>query len=178
MPNDMVDQMLAAVSGLDEVGLDEIGYMTDEEVGAKVKRAARRAAAAAPAATTAAPGSFVRSSRDVLRRAPGGFPTFSLAATIGATSTQSIKVSRPTDITRLVAVPSGAGIVMDSLKVGDEEQLLTGGVPVELFGAQVYDSRPDNFSTLPASIDLTITLRNTTAGALTCNIGFKGEVKR
>lgn len=178
MANDMVDNMLASISGLDNIGYDEIGEMSDEEVGAKVKRAARRAQAIAPVAAAPSAGSFVRSSRDVLRRAPGGFPTFSLAASIGTTTTLSIKTSRPTDITRLVAVPSGPGIVMDSFKVGDEEQLLTSGVPVEMYGAAVYDQRPDNFTTLPAGIDLTIQLRNTTAGALTCNIGFKGEVRR
>jgi hypothetical protein len=178
MSNDMVDHMLASIAGLDEVGLDEIGELSDEEVGAKVKRAARKARNVQPSTSTAAPGAFVRSSRDVLRRAPGGFPMFSLAAAIGATTTQSIKTSRPTDITRLVAVPSGPGIVMDSLKIGDEEQLLTSGVPVEMYGATVYDQRADNFTTLPAGIDLTIQLRNTTVGALTCNIGFKGEVRR
>lgn len=178
MANDMVDSMLATISGIDDIGYDEIGEMSDEEVGAKVKRAARRARAVAPAAAAPSAGSFVRSSRDIIRRAPGGFPTFALAASIGATTTLSVKVSRPTDITRLVAVPSGAGIVMDSLKVGDEEQLLTSGVPVEMYGAAVFDQKPDNFTTLPAGIDLTITLRNTTAGALSCNIGFKGEVRR
>lgn len=175
MANDMVDRMLDAVSGLDEIGYD-VETLSDAEVGAIAKR--RMRAAAPLAASQAQPGSFVRSSRDILRRAPGGFPSFSLAAAIGATATNAITVSRPVDISRLTITPSGPGIVMDSMKVGDEEQLLTSGVPVEMYGATVYDVRSDNFTTLPAGIPLTIVLRNTTAGALTANIGFKGEVKR
>lgn len=176
MANDMIDRFLSTVSGYEDVGYDDIEGLSDEEVGAIVKRRARKAGS--PAALVPQPGSMVRSSRDVMRRAPAGFPTFSLAAAIGAVSVQSIKVSRPVDITRLVMVPSGPGIVIDFMKVGDEDQLLTSGVPVEMYASGVFDARPDNFTTLPAGIDLTIQLRNTTAGALTCNVGFKGEVKR
>jgi hypothetical protein len=176
----MVDQMLQAVSGLDEVGYDSFSRLSDQEVGAIVKNRARQGAAARPAAAVAAgqPGSFVRGTRELNRRAPAGFPTFSLAAAIGATSQQSITLSRPADITRLVIVPSAAGVVMDSMKIGDEEQLLNSGVPVELFAANVVDPRSDNFTTLPSGIPLTILLRNTTAGAITANIGFKAEVQR
>lgn len=185
MANDMVDQMLAAVSGLTGVsGLDAVGEdMTDAEVGAAVRR--KLAAAPMPARLRmAAPAAaqspmFARSARETLRRASGGFAQFSLAAAIGATATLSMKVSRVVHIDRLLVVPSGAGIVIDSIKVGDEEQLLTPGVPVELYGTQALtDTLSDNFSPLASGIDLTITLRNTTAGALTALAGVKGGVER
>lgn len=186
MANDMVDTMLEAVSGLDQVGLAEIGYESDEEVGRKVKQmaAARargvpmHAAHLAPAPANPAARTFLRSSREVARRAPGGVPGVTLAAAIGDVKTTTVTLSRPVDISRLVLVATAAGAVLDSLKIGDEEQLLSNGVPVELYSSTLFDPRPDNFSTLPSGIPMTFTFRNTTAGAITVNIGFKGEVNR
>ena len=194
MPNDdMVDAMLAAVSGLDSVsGLSEVGFgdYSDEEVGRIVRRAhnMRRGGHMPPQATSSAHATpprgvsapmFQRSARETLRRASGGFAQFSLAAAIGSTDTQSMKVSRVVHVDRLLIVPSAAGIVIDSIKVGDEEQLLTPGVPVELYGTSALtDSLSDNFSPLGSGIDLSITLRNTTAGALTALAGVKGGVER
>lgn len=188
MPNDMIDQMLQAVSGLQPVGYDGVGYddvgfdgMSDSEVGAMLRRArvARTPVAAPPMNGGLSSPRFARSDRDVLRRAAGGFAQFSLAAAIGAIATNSAKVSRVAHTDRLLIIPSGPGIVIDSIKVGDDEQLLSPGVPVELYGTQALtDTLPDNFSPLGSGIDLTITLRNTTAGALTALAGFKAGVKR
>ena len=185
MANDMIDAMLGAVSGMTSVsGLDSVSGENDYEVGAaaaNLKNALARQRMAAVSKGMGAPPSpvFARSAREVLRRASGGFAQFSLAAAIGATATLSLKVSRVVHIDRLLIVPSGAGIVIDSIKVGDEEQLLTPGVPVELYGtAALTDTLPDNFSPLASGIDLTITLRNTTAGALTALAGVKGSVER
>lgn len=181
---DMVDRMLAAVSGDDDdyVGLQEVGL--DRAAIAARQRNRRAAMAAGQAPMTSVPGTppspvFARSSRDTLRRASGGFVQFSLAAAIGAVATNPMKVSRVVHIDRLLIIPSAPGIVIDSIKVGDEEQLLQPGVPVELYGtAALTDTLPDNFSPLQSGIDLVITLRNTTAGALTALIGVKGSVER
>jgi len=169
MANDYVDALL------DVAGVREVAGMDDEEVGAMVKRMARqKMAGQAPPSPM-----FGVTAREVLRRAPLGFPQFSLAAAIGATNAQSAKVSRKFHPDRLLIIPSAAGIVIDSVKIGDEEQLLTSGVPVELYGTlALTDSLPDNFSPVPAGLDVTITLRNTTAGALTALVGFKGGVER
>jgi hypothetical protein len=193
---ELVDRMLNAVSGYTDVGYTQVGDdlvggdlvgMSDEEVGAAVKARMRMGARVAPQRVARAPGAptgvpspmFARSSRDTLRRAAGGFTQFTLAAAIGSTNTQSMKVSRVAHTDRLLVVPSGAGIVIDSIKVGDEEQLLTPGVPVELYGVNALtDTLPDNFSPLGSGIDLTITLRNTTAGALTALAGVKAGVGR
>lgn len=171
MANDYVDMLLdAGISGI-----QEIGNMSSEEIGAMVKAAARKRM---PGGAPPSP-MFGQSSRDTLRRAPLGFTVFTLAAAIGATNTQSSKVSRKFHADRLLIVPSGAGIVIDSIKVGDEEQLLSIGVPVELYGTlALTDSLPDNFSPVPSGIDVSITLRNTTAGALTALVGLKGGVER
>lgn len=168
--SDIVDEAMAAVSGIAEVG-----YMDDEEVGAMVKRqvAMRRVGAAPPSPP------FGITARSTLRRAPLGFPGFTLAAAIGATNTQQAKCSRKFHPDRLLIVPSAAGIVIDSIRIGDEEQTLAPGVPVELYGTlALTDSQPDNFSPVPSGIDVYITLRNTTAGALTALAGMKGGCER
>lgn len=184
---DMVDQMLAAVSGLQPVGFENVGYdivgfdgASDAEVGRKVRQRMAQLSPQGQAPGAALPSPrFARSDRDVERRAAGGFAQFSLAAAIGAVATNSAKVSRVAHTDRLLIIPSGPGIVIDSIKVGDDEQLLSPGVPVELFGTSALtDTLPDNFSPLGSGIDLTITLRNTTAGALTALAGFKAGVKR
>jgi hypothetical protein len=169
MANDMVDRFLSTVSGLENVGDDDD---EDSYVGAAAPNGMRNA-------NRLPSPRFARSQRDTVRRAAGGFAQFSLAAAIGATATGTMKVSRVVNINRLLIIPSGAGIVMDSVKVGDEEQLLQSGVPVELYGtAALTDTLPDDFSPLASGIDLVITLRNTTAGALTALAGIKGDVKR
>lgn len=169
MGNDYVDAILEGVEGIQEVG-----YMDPDEVGAAVANRLRRARPAAKASPM-----FGRSSRDTQRRATGGFAAFSLAAAIGATNTQTLTPSRRVHIDRLLIIPSAAGIVIDSIKVGDEEQLLTPGVPVELYGtAALTDTLPDNFSPVESGIPISITLRNTTAGALTALAGIKAGVER
>lgn len=171
-----VDRMIAnAVQGIAEVGYFDANDMA--EVGAVI---ARQAAQKGMVPGTAGPSpQFGRTVAQILRRAPLGFPSFTLAAAIGATNSQSAKVSRKFHPDRLLIVPSAAGIVVDSVKVGDEEQLLTPGVPVELYGTlALTDSLPDNFTPVPSGIDVSITLRNTTAGALTALCGMKGGVER
>ena len=169
MANDFVDSMLEAS------GIDDVAGMDPEDVGAAVAAAVRKKqAGGAPPSPP-----FGVSSRAVMRRAALGFPAFALAAAIGATNTQSAKVSRKFHPDRLLIVPSAAGILLDSVKIGDEEQLLAIGVPVELYGtAALNDSLPDNFTPVPSGIDVSITLRNSTAGALTALAGMKGGVPR
>lgn len=162
------------IDGLEEVGeLEEVGDY--EEIGRRVaaKMRGRRKARRLQSPR------FARSAREVLRRAPLGFPQFSLAAAIGDTDTQTARTQRKLHPDRLLIIPSAAGIVVDSIKVGDEEQLLASGVPVELYGVNALtDTLPDNFSPVPSSIDVSMTMRNTTAGALTALAGIKGGVER
>jgi hypothetical protein len=175
-------------------GLVEVGALT--EVGArKARKAMRRGVIRGRVASPGAPrtlGSglpsppFAMSGRDTERRAPLGFTEdgtgrnyFSLAASIGAITTMRAKVSRVSHVDRLLIVPSGAGVVIESIKVGDEEQTLASGVPVELYGASALtDTVPDNFSPIGPGLDFIIVLRNTTAAALTGTIGTKCACKR
>lgn len=194
------------VSGDDEVGalddeiagLVEVGALT--EVGARqLRRKMKNKSRPRPAAPQqqAAPqggGSgavlpsprYARTSPETERRAPLGFTEeatgknfFTLGATIGATTTMRAKVSRAASIDRMLIVPSDPGAVLDSIRVGDEEQMLASGVPVELYGSEALtDSVPDNFSPIGPGLDLIITLRNTTAAAITGTIGVKANCRR
>jgi len=129
---------------------------------------------------------FGMSERNTSRRAPLGFKEegtganfFSLAAAVGATSTMVAKVSRVAHADRLLIVPSAPGVIIMSVKVGDVEQLLAAGSPVELYSeAALTDSVPDNFDPLGSGLDLIVVLQNTTAGAITGTIGAKCYVER
>jgi len=188
-------------AAMDEIaGLVEVGALT--EVGARKARRAVRSAARAGVAKGAtqqqrpAPRPpvgaglpsppFAMSGRDTERRAPLGFTEdgtganfFSLAAAIGATTTMRAKVSRVSHVDRLLIVPTSAGAVIQSIQVGDEEQTLASGVPVELYGTSALtDTVPDNFSPIGPGLDFIITLKNTTAVAITGTIGTKCACKR
>lgn len=180
------------VAGLVEVGaLTEVGAARAKKV---IKKAALAKRAAPPAAAqqrrgqtmSRNPNQFQQSTRDTERRAPLGFTEdgtgknfFTLAASIGSTTTMRAKVSRAAHVDRLLIVPSAAGAVVQSIQVGDEEQVLAPGVPAELYGASALtDSNSDNFSPIGPGLDLVVTLRNTTAGAITGTIGTKCQVKR
>jgi len=129
---------------------------------------------------------FGQSQRSTERRAPLGFVEdttgtnfFSLPGVIGATTTMRAKVSRAAHPDRLLIVPSAPGVVLQSVKVGDEEQLLASGAPVELYSAAALtDAVPDNFSPVGPALDFVVTLLNTTAVAITGTIGIKASVKR
>jgi hypothetical protein len=188
--DDVVGALEAEIAGLVEVGaLTEVGA-------ARVRRkmgAVRQQRMAAPQqAQPRSIGSglpsppFAQSGRDTERRAPLGFVEdgtgrnfFTLAAAIGAITTMRAKVSRVSHVDRLLVVPSSAGAVIESIKVGDEEQTLASGVPVELYGSSALtDTVPDNFSPIGPGLDFIITLRNTTASAITGTIGTKCACKR
>lgn len=170
-------------------GLVRVGQLT--EVGAERLRVAHRAkhghhhteATVPPGSSLPSP-SFARSPRDTERRAPCGFVedgTGAFFATVGAglTSTMRAKVSRTAHVNRLLIVPSAPGLVLDSIKVGDEEQLLASGCPVEIYSAPALtDTLPDNFSPLGPALDLIVTMRNTTGAGITATIGFKAECRR
>jgi hypothetical protein len=193
---DYVDELLAiegdADGDADEMieGLVEVGALT--EIGAKaLRKAISKTGMAAgirrPIVARGLPSpQFARSARETERRAPSGFKEdgtgaffFTLAAAIGATTVMRSKVSRVAHVDRLLIVPSAPGVVIASLQVGDEEQVLSAGCPVELFSAAALtDTLPDNFSPLGPALDLVVTLQNTTAVAITGTIGFKAGVKR
>ena len=80
---------------------------------------------------------------------------------------------------RLVVIPSAPGIVIDSIRVGDEEQTVTPGTPVELYGTQALtDTLPDNFSPVQTGTTVTVMLRNTTGAPIDVTMGMKGGVQR
>lgn len=197
------------VSGLVEVGaLTEVGARKAKKVirrGIQAGRAKQQRTRGGRAPQTQAPQqqqrpqmqyprgnsgmpspTFARSGRDTERRAPLGFSEdgtghnfFTLAAAIGATTTMRAKVSRGSHVDRLLIVPTAPGVVIESIKVGDEEQALASGVPVELYGtAALTDTLTDNFSPIGPGLDFIITLRNTTAAAITGTIGTKCAVLR
>jgi len=188
------------VAGLVEVGaLTEVGARKAKKAirkgiqagrGGQRTRAVGRPAAQAPQQQMGRSGmaspTFARSGRDTERRAPLGFSEdgtghnfFTLAASIGATTTMRAKVSRASHVDRLLIVPTAPGVVIESIKVGDEEQALASGVPVELYGsAALTDTLTDNFSPIGPGLDFIITLRNTTASAITGTIGTKCAVLR
>jgi hypothetical protein len=177
------------VSGLDDTisGLVSVGALT--EVGATaIRKKVRHGGGgghAAPMGRLPSP-PFAQSGRDTERRAPLGFTEdgtgaafFSLPAVLGSTTTMRAKVSRVAHVNRLLIVPSAPGVVIDSIKVGDEEQTLASGVSVELYGATALtDTVPDNFSPIGPGLDFIVTLKNTTAGAITGTIGTKATCKR
>lgn len=205
---DFVDEIVNAMGGgssnaADEEvisGLVEVGYL-DEIGAAEVRRVlpsrpdlrgqlVRKLAQAAKGARQVGGGlpapPFARSPRETERRAPLGFTEdgtgarfFSLAAAIGASTVMRAKVSRVAHVDRLLIVPSAPGAVITSIKVGDEEQVLAEGVPVELYGTDALtDTVPDNFSPIGPALDFIVTLQNTTALAITGTIGTKCSVKR
>lgn len=177
------------IYGLVEVGaLEEVGAQRVLATQGRQERAAMLAKVLGKrpvgAAMPAPP--FARSARDTTRRAPLGFVEdgsgaffFSLAAAVGATTTMRAKVSRTAHTDRLLIVPSAPGVVLQSVQVGDEEQLLSAGAPVELYSvAALTDSVPDNFSPLGPALDFVVVLFNTTAVSITGTIGIKAAVDR
>jgi hypothetical protein len=182
-------QSMEETSGYDEQlisGLVSVGALT--EVGAQQLRRARPHQVHALARTHSGLPSppFQMSSRDTERRAPLGFTedgtganSFTLAAVLGTTTTMRAKVSRVAHVDRLLIVPSAPGATIESIKVGDEEQVLASGVPVELYGTTALtDTVPDNFSPIGPGLDFIVTLRNTTATLITGTIGTKAACKR
>lgn len=175
---DYVDEMLrsAAVSGIQTVnGIHSVGEAEIAQAGAEAAVRAHRARRPGAAPPTLP---FGRSDRELLRRAPLGFPD----ATVGANASVNVvsqQVSRVFHPDRLLAVPSAPGIVVDSIRIGDEEQTVTAGAPIELYGVQALtDSLPDNFSPVQTGTTVTIALRNTTGAAIDVTMGMKGGVQR
>jgi hypothetical protein len=129
---------------------------------------------------------FYRSGRETSRRAPLGFKQdgtgasfFTLLAGVGQIVTMSGKVSRVAHVDRLVIIPSAPGAVVNSIMIGDEEQVLSPGAPVELYSDfALTDPLPDDFSPLQSALDFKIVLMNTTAAQITGTIGCKARVER
>jgi hypothetical protein len=162
-----IDEIMAnaGVHGIDRVGYDPNGIT---RVGAEGQ----------PVGAPPPSPPFGRSGRYVFRRAPLGFP----AATVAANSSYAFvtqQVSRVYHPDRLLIIPAAPGLVIDSIRVGDEEQTVTAGAAVELYGVEALtDSKPDNFSPVQTGTTVTILLRNTTAAGIACTLGMKGGVER
>jgi hypothetical protein len=148
----------------DYVG-DDIDALIDQAAGIGAGKAAKNAP------------QFARSGRDVGKRAPLGFGTYNLAA--AASVTLTARVQRAFQADRLLVTSSQLGVLITSVKVGDEEQLLGGSVPAELYGTTALaDSKPDDFTPSPGGIDFAVSLTNTAGTASTGAVGMKGYVKR
>ena len=208
MEDDFVDSLLEElddVSGDEDAEDDFIGQLVEvgaiEEVGAGRLRGMRgslrlrelrkmlrkQKSRHIPAGARGKPSPpFGRSPRETERRAPLGFVEdgsganfFTLPGVVGATTTMRAKVSRTAHADRLLIVPSAPGAVLESVKVGDEEQILAAGAGVELYSTSALtDAVPDNFSPLGPALDFVVVLKNTTAVAITGTIGIKASVKR
>jgi hypothetical protein len=185
--DDVVGALEQEIAGLVEVGaLTEVGAKRMRQRTQSVRQRVAAPQMARPIGSGLPSPPFAQSGRDTERRAPLGFVEdgtgrnfFTLAAAIGAITTMRAKVSRVSHVDRLLIVPSAAGAVIESIKVGDEEQTLASGVPVELYGSSALtDTVPDNFSPIGPGLDFIITLRNTTASAITGTIGTKCACKR
>lgn len=178
---------LVDVGAIDEVGAARVMRSRGPAKRRNLKRLLQRSRRHVPRGARGLPSPpFGRSARDTERRAPLGFVEdasgaffFTLAAVIGATTTMRAKVSRAAHPDRLLIVPSAPGAVIQSAQVGDEEQLLAPGAPVELYStAALGDLLPDNFSPVGPALDFVVVLQNTTAAAITGTIGIKAGVKR
>lgn len=178
---------LMEVGAITEVGAARLGRMSGGRMRGALKkmlrswkRKQRRIGQGNPSPP------FGQSSRSTQRRAPLGFVEdgsgenfFTLAGVLGTTTEMRAKVSRAAHADRLLIVPSDPGAVLQSVKVGDEEQLLSSGAPVELYSVDALtDSVPDNFSPLGPALDFVVILKNTTANVITGSIGIKASVKR
>lgn len=152
--------------------LDYVGDSVDDLI------EAASGVGAAPSGNAGQRGNLMaRSQRTTVKRAPLGFGTFSLAA--GASAVLTARVQRPFQADRLLVTASQLGVVITSIRIGDEEQLLGGSVPAELYGSSAMaDSKADDFSPSPGGIDFTITITNTAASTTTGSVGMKGFVKR
>lgn len=77
---------------------------------------------------------------------------------------------------RLLLMPSRAGLVIDSIKVGNREQLMAGGVPAELFS--VRSQGGDAFDPITRETSVQVVLRNSTAEMLSlATAGFVGRLE-
>ena len=149
---------------------DDVDSYVDEVSGAEYVGAAR----AAPRPQGAA---MARSQRSTGKRAPLGFGNYSLATTTSTTLTARVQRSFHPD--RLLVTSSQLGVLITSIKVGDEEQILGGSVPAELYGTSALgDSKPDDFTPSEGGIDFSISLTNSAASTSTGAAGMKGLVKR
>jgi hypothetical protein len=152
---------------------DDIDALIDEVSGEEFVGAARRGQPVARARS--AP--MARSERSVEKRAPLGFGNYTLAA--GASTTLTARVQRSFHPDRLLCTSSQLGALITSIKVGDEEQLLGGSVPAELYGtAALADPRSDDFTPSQGGIDFSITISNSAATSTSGAVGMKGLIKR
>ena len=179
---DMVVSGLQEVGNISEVGAAAIKALAKGGNAGAIMRKVRMLEAGNLKGALPSP-TFGKTAPNTERRSPLGFKdadgntSFNIAA--GDTVTMSAKASRVIHINRLLIQPSAVGLVIDSFKIGDDEQVLSSGAPAELYGPEALtDTIPDNFVPLQSGLEVEVVLRNTSAAAITGTIGCKATCKR
>lgn len=119
-----------------------------------------------------------RQQRELVKRRPLGFaPETSNTVAAGATETFTATAKRGLRVNRLLVSTTAAGIVINSIKMGDVEQVLTPGVAAEAYGPDALtDSVPDNFDAIAANTEVTIEVENPTASPIDVTVAAKCAV--
>jgi hypothetical protein len=90
------------------------------------------------------------------------------ACPLSASVTFSAQPAERMSLMRLILVPSAVGLVITSIRVKTRELVIgAGGVPVELFDKLQAGGYYNMSGVLEARDNVSITVQNTTAGALT-----------
>lgn len=152
-------------------------YVGAEYVGDDIDELVKQAGGGRQRLASGSGAMMQRSARETGKRGPLGFGAYSIATL--ASQTFIARVQRAFHPDRLLVTSGAIGMLVTSIKIGDEEQILGGDVPAELYGVNAMaDVKPDDFTPAPGGLDISITLRNSSGATIAGTIGMKGFVKR
>lgn len=78
---------------------------------------------------------------------------------------------------RLLVMPSSSGLLIDSIRLDGTEQLVSPGVPVEIYGIGTEGLVADRLGMPLFGPGDSITLRNPSGEAITVSLGLKGRIE-
>lgn len=105
-------------------------------------------------------------------------PLGSTSIGIGATVTITANPQHPFKAERLVVFPSAVGLLITNIQIGTDSQFVAAGsVPAEVFQAQNEDAT-FNADTARPGVEISLTVNNPTAGAITFGGAILGTVIR
>jgi len=163
----------------DVIGYDDVGQMSNEEIGRIARRRMSRRGRGRSRRRQPKRADMFVTTEDIGRLAPIGI---GVSTSIAAAATQLFQgtVERPAHIRRLLITASVSvdELAIIALKMGDVDQLLTGEVPASLYDSNAQQGFPDNFSPLRQNATASITIRNDGAAANVTAIGGKAAVNR